>query len=79
MPCGQDLPLRRGRQARTRPSFSRRAWTGPKEGAVRVTKTHGPDGEGQAGARPETRAASLRYATALPLDLLAAGRERGAK
>jgi len=35
MPCGQVLPFRRGRQARTRPSFSRRAWTGPNEGAVR--------------------------------------------
>jgi predicted kinase len=29
-------------------------------------------------AGPETRATSLRYVTALPLDLLAAGRERGA-
>jgi len=41
MSCGHFLPFRRGRQARTRPSFSRRAWTGPNDGAVRVTKTQG--------------------------------------
>jgi hypothetical protein len=41
MPCGQVLSFLRGRQASTRLSFSRRAWTGPNDGAVRVTKTHG--------------------------------------
>ena len=41
MPCGQVLAFRRGRQASTRPFFSRRAWTGPNDGAVRVTNTHG--------------------------------------
>ena len=30
MPCGQVLSFLRGRQASTRPSFSRRAWTGPQ-------------------------------------------------
>ena len=41
MPCGQDRRAGGGGSARTRPSFSRRAWTGPKDGAVRVTNTHG--------------------------------------
>jgi hypothetical protein len=41
MPWGQNSPRRRGLQRRTRPFFSRRTWTGPKEGAVSVVKTLG--------------------------------------
>ena len=38
MPCGQVRLPRRGRHRRSRPSFSRREWTGPKDGAVSVRK-----------------------------------------
>ncbi len=42
-PCGQTRleASRRGRQGSTLPLRSRRAWTGPNDGAVKVANTHG--------------------------------------
>jgi len=40
-PCGQGRLFRRERQVSTRSPRTRRAWTGPNDGAVRVTNTHG--------------------------------------